>query len=56
MTPQTIQEQLTKYLTDIHSIEQQALAQMHDAPQLAGDEALASAFREHCIETERHEH
>ncbi len=27
MTPGTLEEQLTKYLTDAHSIEQQALAQ-----------------------------
>ena len=32
-----IQEQLTKYLTDAHSIEEQALAQLRSAPDLAGD-------------------
>ena len=31
-----IQEQLTKYLIDAHSIEEQALAQLRTAPKLAG--------------------
>jgi ferritin-like metal-binding protein YciE len=55
MTPQSLEEQLTKYLTDAHSIEQQALAQMKAAPDLAGDEAIASAFAAHLRETQEHE-
>jgi ferritin-like metal-binding protein YciE len=55
MTPQSLQEQLTKYLTDAHSIEQQALAQMKTAPELAGDEAISSAFAAHLRETQEHE-
>jgi ferritin-like metal-binding protein YciE len=55
MTPQTLDEQLTKYLTDVHSIEQQALAQMKKAPELAGDAALSEAFARHLPETEDHE-
>jgi ferritin-like metal-binding protein YciE len=55
MTPKTLEEQLTKYLTDAHSIEQQALAQMKSAPKLAGDPALADAFARHLPETEEHE-
>jgi ferritin-like metal-binding protein YciE len=51
----TIDEQLTKYLTDAHSIEEQALVQMRLAPRIAGDEGLASIFREHWAETEGHE-
>jgi hypothetical protein len=31
-------DQLTKYLTDAHSIEEQALAQLRTAPDIAGDE------------------
>ncbi len=50
-----IHEQLTKYLTDAHSIEEQALAQLRDAPDHAGDPELAQAFREHLTETEGHE-
>src|SRR5213595_1213217 len=55
MADRTIDEQLTKYLTDAHSIEEQALAQLRDAPEIAGDEAIADAFREHLRETEGHE-
>jgi ferritin-like metal-binding protein YciE len=55
MADRTIEDQLVKYLTDVHSIEEQALAQMHSAPDLAGDEELAAAFREHEVETEEHE-
>jgi ferritin-like metal-binding protein YciE len=50
-----IGEQLTKYLTDAHSIEVQALAQLKTAPDLAGAPALAEAFRAHLAETEGHE-
>src|SRR5439155_717480 len=50
-----IHEQLTKYLTDAHSIEQQALAQLRTAPDLAGDPEIAGAFRQHLTETETHE-
>jgi ferritin-like metal-binding protein YciE len=51
----TLTEQLTKYLTDAHSIEEQALAQLRTAPDLAGDEELAQNYREHLRETEGHE-
>ncbi len=50
-----LSEQLTKYLTDAHAIEQQALAQMRVAPELAGDPQLADAFTRHCQETVEHE-
>ena len=36
MSTGSIEEQLVKYLTDVHSIEQQALVQMKAAPKLAG--------------------
>jgi ferritin-like metal-binding protein YciE len=55
MTPSNIDEQLTKYLTDAHSIEQQALAQMRLAPKIAGDRELAAVFSDHLAETEDHE-
>ena len=48
-------EQLVKYLTDVHAIEQQALAQMRVSPELAGHPQLADAFSEHCRETVEHE-
>src|SRR5215210_3778132 len=50
-----IDEQLTKYLTDAHAIETQALAQLRTAPDLAGDPAIAASFRAHLDETEGHE-
>jgi ferritin-like metal-binding protein YciE len=53
--PENLEEQLVKYLTDVHSIEEQALTQMRRAPEIAGDEQLAGAFREHLVETESHE-
>jgi ferritin-like metal-binding protein YciE len=55
MSPSTLAEQLTKYLTDAHSIEQQALAQMRSAPGLSDDDQLTSDFELHLRETEEHE-
>jgi ferritin-like metal-binding protein YciE len=55
VTPDDLQEQLTKYLTDAHAIEEQALAQMKSAPKIAGHPQLAAAFSEHLRETEEHE-
>src|SRR3954462_697301 len=55
MGTQTIDKQLTKYLTDAHAMEVQALAQMRAAPKLAKDPGLERAFRDHCDETARHE-
>src|SRR4051812_29704748 len=54
MADNSLHEQLHKYLTDIHSIEVQALAQMRDAPDMAGDPKLAEIFRGHERETEEH--
>lgn len=55
MAPNNLDEQLIKYLTDVHSIEQQALAQMRSAPKLAGDQQIAQAFSDHLDETVEHE-
>ena len=51
----TLTEQLTKYLTDAHSIEEQALVQLRVAPRMAGDPQLAEAYRTHLAETEGQE-
>jgi ferritin-like metal-binding protein YciE len=51
----SLDEQLTKYLTDAHAMEVQAIAQMRAAPDLAGDPGLERAFRAHLTESERHE-
>jgi ferritin-like metal-binding protein YciE len=55
MNADTIAEQITKYLTDVHSIEEQALAQLKLAPRVAGDHELQRIFAEHQAETEQHE-
>ncbi len=46
------QEELVHFLSDLYSMELQALTQMKAAPDLAGDESLAAAFRTHHTETE----
>jgi ferritin-like metal-binding protein YciE len=50
-----LQEQLTKYLTDAHAIEAQALQQLKTAPGIAGEPTLARVLRDHEAETEEHE-
>jgi ferritin-like metal-binding protein YciE len=59
MTPEHLQEQnlqeLTKHLVDVHSIEEQALAQMRAAPKLASDREISEAFARHLGETQDHE-
>ena len=55
MRDRTIEDQLTKYLADVHSIEVQALAQMKAAPKLAGGGRLSAAFSAHLDETAEHE-
>jgi ferritin-like metal-binding protein YciE len=55
MPPENLQEQLTKYLTDAHAIELQALAQLEAAPEMAGDPEIAAAFSGHETETRDHE-
>jgi ferritin-like metal-binding protein YciE len=48
-------DQLESYLSDAHSIEEQALTQMRAAPDIAGDPRLAEIFTRHLEETEGHE-
>jgi ferritin-like metal-binding protein YciE len=55
MSEHTVDEQLSKYLTDVHSIEEQALAQLRLAPRVAGDRELRRIFAEHLRETEEQE-
>lgn len=55
MSQRTMDEQLVKFLADVHSIEVQALAQMERAPDIAGDATLAQAFSDHLNETREHE-
>src|SRR5919199_415983 len=51
----SLEEQLIKHLTDVHSIEEQALQQLRTAPDIAGNEELAAAFRDHLPETQEQE-
>src|SRR5436305_9011754 len=55
MGASNIEEQLTKYLADAHSIEEQALAQLRAAPKIAGEPKLEEIFQQHLSETERQE-
>jgi ferritin-like metal-binding protein YciE len=48
------QTQLVKYLTDVHSIEEQALVQMRRAPDMV-ERPFAESFRRHLVETESQE-
>ena len=54
MADNSLEEQLHKYLTDAHSIEVQALAQMRSAPDMAGNPQFGEIFRQHERETEEH--
>jgi ferritin-like metal-binding protein YciE len=47
------QDQFIHFLKDMYSVEQQALAQMVSAPDLAVDPGLAADFRRHHAETEQ---
>lgn len=49
----SIEDRLLSYLTDLHSVERQALVQMRLAPRMVGD-GLAADFRRHREETEAH--
>jgi ferritin-like metal-binding protein YciE len=46
---------LTSYLTDAHSIEEQALAQLRSLPSMPGAEKLTAVLSAHLAETEGHE-
>ena len=53
--PRDRDDQLVRYLADVHSIELQALAQLRPALAIAGDERLSQAFERHLAETEDQE-
>ena len=55
MSERDVSGQLLRYLADAHSIEEQALAQLRTAPDIAGDDRLAGALGAHLLETEEHE-
>ncbi len=53
--PNDLEQQLSTYLTDVHAIELQALAQVTRARKVAGDPEIEAAFADHVRETERHQ-
>ena len=55
MSTNSLQEQLVKYLTDVHSTEQNALTTLRAGADSVDDQELARVFREHLAETEQHE-
>ncbi len=55
VSKRTVQEQLIRFLADVHAIEVQALAQLERAPGIVADPQLAAVFREHLGETRDHE-
>jgi ferritin-like metal-binding protein YciE len=55
MPAENLEQQLVKYLEDVHSTEENAIAQLRAGAESADDEALAAALREHLAETEEHE-
>ena len=55
MPSSDLREQLVKYLTDVHSLEQNAIEMLRTGGDHAGDEQLRQAFQEHLAETEEHE-
>lgn len=55
MPADSLQDQLIKYLTDVHSTEQNALSTLRAGADSVDDAELAMAIREHLPETEEHE-
>ena len=55
MTAADVDEQIVKYLTDLHSTEQNALTQLKAGADSVKDERLAQVLRDHLRETEGHE-
>lgn len=55
MAAENLQQQLIKYLSDVHSTEENAITQLRAGADSVEEPALASAFREHLAETEEHE-
>lgn len=54
MSDRSPETQLVKFLTDVHSIEQQAIVQMRRAPEITDDAELTGIFEKHLEESEEH--
>ena len=56
MPADTLQDQIVKYLTDVHSLEANAITQLRSGADAVGDfPELAGVLREHLTETEEQE-
>jgi ferritin-like metal-binding protein YciE len=55
MPTDDIQEQIVKYLRDLHSTEENAITQLKSGAEAVEDPTLAGVLREHLKETEEHE-
>jgi ferritin-like metal-binding protein YciE len=55
MPADTLQEQVVKYLTDVHSLEAHAIDQLKSGADSSTDPLLTAALREHLSETEQQE-
>jgi ferritin-like metal-binding protein YciE len=55
MATDDIQEQIVKYLTDMHSTEENAITQLKAGSEAVSDPRLATVLREHLQETQEHE-
>jgi ferritin-like metal-binding protein YciE len=55
MADQDLRDKLVDYLTDVHSLEQNAIEQLRTGVKEAGSDDLKAALQEHLTETEEHE-
>ena len=55
MASSELQERLVSYLTDVHSLEQNAINMLQMGSEQAGEQGLRDAFRQHLAETEEHQ-
>lgn len=55
MAADTLQDQVVKYLTDVHGTEENAIQMLRTGSEAVEDERLAAVLREHLAETENHE-
>jgi ferritin-like metal-binding protein YciE len=55
MPADDVQKQLVKYLTDVHSTEENAITQLRSGAESVEDRQLSDALRQHLAETEEHE-
>jgi ferritin-like metal-binding protein YciE len=55
MPADDVSEQIVKYLTDVHSTEENAVTMLRAGADSVHDDQLAQVLRDHLIETEEHE-